>query len=74
MQTGTATLWDRRNLAAARQVTKENPVHWTLVEAVPIAVMCPQQLPGFYRNVSRLGEPDAAATAKGLVQQALKTL
>jgi hypothetical protein len=64
----------RRNLTAARQVTRENPLHWTLVEAIPIAVMCPEQLPAFYRNVAGLGERDAVATAKGLVLQALKTL
>jgi hypothetical protein len=64
----------RANMTAAGQAAKETPEHWTLVEAVTIVAVCPRQLPALYRNVSRVGEPDAAATAKGLVEQALKGL
>jgi hypothetical protein len=64
----------RADLAAAAHATQESPEHWTLVEAVTIAVECPRQLPALYRIVSRAGEPEAAATAKARVQQASKGL
>jgi hypothetical protein len=54
----------REQMAAAAQGTHETPEHWTLVEAVAIAGVCPRQLPALFRTVSRIGHPEAAATVK----------
>jgi hypothetical protein len=58
------------NMAVGAQSSGETPEHWTLIEAVLIAGACPRQLPVLFRNVKRIGQPDAATAVARLLRQA----
>ena len=48
----------------------ESPERWTLVEAVWIAGVCPEQLSTLLGSVTRLGHPEAATAVKQTIEQA----
>ena len=60
----------REMMAEGARVNHETPEHWTLIEAVMLAGACPDRLPVLFRNVSKIGEPEAATAVKRLLEQA----
>jgi len=56
--------------AASKGASAESPEQWTLIEAVWIAGVCPEQLPTLLRTITQLGHPDAATAVKRTIQQA----
>jgi hypothetical protein len=64
----------RTAMSAAAQATGETAEHWTTVEAVEIAGICPRQLGALFRNVSRNGQSAATATVRPLISDAIRRL
>jgi hypothetical protein len=60
----------RANLQTVRG--RETPEQWTVVEAVMIAVTCPDRLDDLYATVSEVGHGDAARRARARIEKAAK--
>ena len=57
-------------MTTAANTIVESPERWTLLEAVWIAGVCPEQLSTLLRSVTRLGHPEAATAVKHTIEQA----